>query len=317
MVHRTEQARWRARGPVPAARRSPRPLHSWTRRQPSGTLSRTTGRSAARSESMTSPGGELAVLDGVLERVTFGNPETGYTIARIAPDRGTGRGPVSAGTELITAVGPLLGAQIGESLRLRGRWTSHLKYGRQFDVHSYTTVLPATEQGIRRYLGSGLIKGIGPVMAERMVEPLRRRHHARHRRRARPPDRGPRPRPEAHRADQGRLGRAEGDQGGHDLPAGRRRLHVAGGEDLQEVRRRVDRRPSSSSPTGWPPTSGASASRPPTRSPPRSASRKTAPSGSRPASPTPCPRPPTTATATSPSTSWSPRPPRSSTSPRT
>ena len=57
----------------------------------------------------------------------------------------------------------------GESLRLRGRWTSHLKYGRQFEVHSYTTVLPATEQGIRRYLGSGLIKGIGPVMAERMV----------------------------------------------------------------------------------------------------------------------------------------------------
>ena len=111
----------------------------------------------------------VAVLDGVLERVTFSNPETGYTIARIAPDRGTGRGPVSADTELITAVGPLLGAQIGESLRLRGRWTSHLKYGRQFEVHSYATVLPATEQGIRRYLGSGLIKGIGPVMAERMV----------------------------------------------------------------------------------------------------------------------------------------------------
>jgi exodeoxyribonuclease V alpha subunit len=115
------------------------------------------------------PQQHVAVLDGVLERVTFSNPETGYTIARIAPDRGTGRGPVSADTELVTAVGPLLGAQVGESLRLRGRWTSHLKYGRQFEVASYTTVLPATEQGIRRYLGSGLIKGIGPVMAERMV----------------------------------------------------------------------------------------------------------------------------------------------------
>jgi exodeoxyribonuclease V alpha subunit len=112
---------------------------------------------------------QVAVLDGVLERVTFCNPETGYTIARIAPDRGTGRGPVSAATELVTAVGPLLGAQVGESLRLRGRWTSHVKFGRQFEVHSYTTVLPATEQGVRRYLGSGLIKGIGPVMAERMV----------------------------------------------------------------------------------------------------------------------------------------------------
>ena len=109
-------------------------------------------------------GAVLAVLDGVLERVTFANPETGYTIARIAPERGSG-----VGAELVTAVGPLLGAQVGEFLRLRGRWSSHPKYGRQFEVHSYTTVLPATAAGIQRYLGSGLIKGIGPVMAERMV----------------------------------------------------------------------------------------------------------------------------------------------------
>src|SRR5580698_1960842 len=101
-----------------------------------------------------------AVLDGVLERVTFANPETGYTIARIAPERGA---------ELVTAVGPLLGAQVGEFLRLRGRWSSHPRYGRQFEVHSYSTVLPATAAGLQRYLGSGLIKGIGPVMAERMV----------------------------------------------------------------------------------------------------------------------------------------------------
>ena len=66
-------------------------------------------------------------------------------------------------------VGPLLGAQVGESLRLNGRWNSHPRYGRQFQVHSYATVLPATIQGIRAYLGSGMIKGIGPVMAERMV----------------------------------------------------------------------------------------------------------------------------------------------------
>src|SRR6267154_4306496 len=105
--------------------------------------------------------GAGTVLDGVLERVTFANPETGYTIARIAPERG--------GADLITAVGPLLGAQIGEFLRLRGRWSSHPKYGRQFEVASYATVLPATAAGIQRYLGSGLIKGIGPVMAERMV----------------------------------------------------------------------------------------------------------------------------------------------------
>jgi exodeoxyribonuclease V alpha subunit len=101
-----------------------------------------------------------SILEGALERITYANPETGYTIARIDP----GRGP-----DLVTAVGPLLGAQVGESLRMRGRWTSHPKYGKQFEVFSYTTVLPATVQGIQRYLGSGLIKGIGPVMAERMV----------------------------------------------------------------------------------------------------------------------------------------------------
>ena len=104
---------------------------------------------------------EVSLLDGVLEHVTFANPETGYTIARI--------GPAHGGPDLVTVVGALLGAQVGESLRMRGRWASHPKYGRQFEVHSYTTVLPATTQGIQRYLGSGLIKGIGPVMAERMV----------------------------------------------------------------------------------------------------------------------------------------------------
>jgi exodeoxyribonuclease V alpha subunit len=104
---------------------------------------------------------DVTVLEGVLERVTFANHETGYTIARIDAGRG--------GADLVTAVGPLLGAQVGESLRMRGRWNSHPRYGRQFEVHSYATVLPATVQGIQRYFGSGLIKGIGPVMAERMV----------------------------------------------------------------------------------------------------------------------------------------------------
>ncbi|MGZ6574654.1 MAG: SF1B family DNA helicase RecD2 [Solirubrobacteraceae bacterium] len=102
-----------------------------------------------------------SVLEAVLERITYANEETGYTIARVATER--------TGPDLLTVVGPLLGAQIGESLRLTGRWGSHPKYGKQFQVDSFTTVLPATIQGIRRYLGSGLIKGIGPMMAERMV----------------------------------------------------------------------------------------------------------------------------------------------------
>src|SRR5581483_2020224 len=105
----------------------------------------------------TAPPLPLTTLEAVLERITYANEETGYTVARVATARSS---------DLLTVVGSLLGAQPGESLRLVGLWKSHPQYGRQFEVHSYTTVLPATVQGIRRYLGSGLIKGIGPKMAE-------------------------------------------------------------------------------------------------------------------------------------------------------
>ncbi|WP_407553001.1 ATP-dependent RecD-like DNA helicase [Streptomyces sp. Pv4-95] len=103
-----------------------------------------------------------AVVEGVLERITYANDESGYTVARVDTGRGAG--------DLLTVVGALLGAQPGESLRMEGRWGSHPQYGKQFTVENYTTVLPATIQGIRRYLGSGLIKGIGPRIADRIVE---------------------------------------------------------------------------------------------------------------------------------------------------
>src|SRR4051812_7786557 len=102
-----------------------------------------------------------SVLEATLERITFANEQTGYTVARVDPGRGG---------DLVTVVGSLLGAQPGETLRLRGRWGAHPQYGRQFQVEDYATVLPATVQGIRRYLGSGLVKGIGPRLAERIVD---------------------------------------------------------------------------------------------------------------------------------------------------
>ncbi|WP_327414103.1 SF1B family DNA helicase RecD2 [Streptomyces sp. NBC_01233] len=105
---------------------------------------------------------QLAVVEGVLERITYANEESGYTVARVDTGRGSG--------DLLTVVGSLLGAQPGESLRMEGRWGSHPQYGKQFAVENYKTVLPATIQGIRRYLGSGLIKGIGPKIADRIVE---------------------------------------------------------------------------------------------------------------------------------------------------
>ncbi|GLV96936.1 ATP-dependent RecD-like DNA helicase [Streptomyces lavendulae] len=105
---------------------------------------------------------QLAVVEGVLERITYANEESGYTVARVDTGRGAG--------DLLTVVGSLLGAQPGESLRMEGRWGSHPQYGKQFSVENYSTLLPATIQGIRRYLGSGLIKGIGPKIADRIVE---------------------------------------------------------------------------------------------------------------------------------------------------
>ncbi|MFD5885566.1 ATP-dependent RecD-like DNA helicase [Streptomyces sp. NPDC060334] len=113
---------------------------------------------------MTTTNGAVqpAVVEGVLERITYANEESGYTIARVDTGRGSG--------DLLTVVGSLLGAQPGESLRMEGRWGSHPQYGRQFSVENYSTILPATIQGIRRYLGSGLIKGIGPKIADRIVE---------------------------------------------------------------------------------------------------------------------------------------------------
>ncbi len=99
-------------------------------------------------------------LEGVLERITFANEENAWSVVKVA---------VPGRAEPVTAVGNLLGVQPGESLRLTGRWVNDRKYGEQFKVDSYVTVQPATLLGIQRYLGSGLVRGIGKVMAERLV----------------------------------------------------------------------------------------------------------------------------------------------------
>lgn len=100
-------------------------------------------------------------LEGVLERITFQNAENGYTVAKILP-----KGKI----QQVTVVGALAGVQVGEMLLLHGTWSNHHQYGRQFEVNSYQVQLPASLEGIRRYLGSGLIKGVGPVTAKKIVE---------------------------------------------------------------------------------------------------------------------------------------------------
>lgn len=102
----------------------------------------------------------METLNGILERIVFENPETGYTVGRLSA-----RGHA----ELITIVGNLASVNPGESLLLNGEWVHNPKYGRQFQIERSETIQPANVVGIRKYLGSGLIKGIGPKMASRIV----------------------------------------------------------------------------------------------------------------------------------------------------
>jgi exodeoxyribonuclease V alpha subunit len=103
----------------------------------------------------------LTDLEGQIERITYTNEENGFTIAKV---RVRGR------RDVVTVVGNLMSPAPGEVLKMTGEWSSHPKYGEQFKVSYYKTEIPATVHGIRKYLGSGLIKGIGPVMAERIVK---------------------------------------------------------------------------------------------------------------------------------------------------
>lgn len=104
----------------------------------------------------------LDTLEGIIERITFRAEDTGYTVAKLQPARGR--------KDLITIVGAIPQVTPGENVRLEGEWSTHPQYGRQFKIHRYRTVYPSTIQGIRKYLGSGLIKGIGPVTAGRIVQ---------------------------------------------------------------------------------------------------------------------------------------------------
>ncbi|MCB0595696.1 MAG: ATP-dependent RecD-like DNA helicase [Lewinellaceae bacterium] len=100
-------------------------------------------------------------IHGYIERITFQSPENGFTVARLK-ERGK--------RELTAIVGTMPSVQAGESIVCRGRWREDPNYGLQFQVESYEVEAPQSLQGIKKYLGSGLIKGIGPAFAERIVE---------------------------------------------------------------------------------------------------------------------------------------------------
>ena len=114
---------------------------------------------------------ERDMISGSVERITFYNPENGYSVIRLKPDtRGMLPFKYASGRDaLITVVGNLPELNPGEWVKLAGKWTHHTKHGRQFQVEFCEQSLPATVDGIKRYLGSGMIRGVGPVMAERIV----------------------------------------------------------------------------------------------------------------------------------------------------
>ena len=107
-----------------------------------------------------------AALTGVVERIIFLNEENHYTIAEFRPDGAEG----SAKPEPVTIVGVLPGVECGETLHLSGEWTRHSQHGAQFKIAAFRSELPASVYGIRKYLGSGLVPGIGRVYANKIVD---------------------------------------------------------------------------------------------------------------------------------------------------
>ena len=103
----------------------------------------------------------MPTIFGFLERITYHNEENDFVVAKLQEkDK----------REMTTIVGNLSGINPGESLKLSGRWVHNKRFGEQFQVETYQITVPATVHGIKKYLGSGLIKGIGPIMSERIVD---------------------------------------------------------------------------------------------------------------------------------------------------
>lgn len=109
-------------------------------------------------------GTPVTELEGQVIRITYSNEETGFTVVRVnAPGY----------SDPVTVVGELIAPTPGGILKMKGVWLNHPKFGRQFKILSHRTMVPSTVDGIERYLGSGLIKGVGPVMASRIVKRFR------------------------------------------------------------------------------------------------------------------------------------------------
>ena len=215
-------------------------------------------------------------LEGTVEQIVYYNPENGYAVCRFA----------AGGAKPVTIVGSFPPLSPGEVLKLKGAWEVNPKFGKQFHVESFSLALPASVQGIEKFLSSGLIKGIGPVLAGAHRQDLRRQDDRRPDREAREADGGRGRRRGQAPGDQEVLGGASGHPRPDHLPPGARRLDQPGDQDLPPVRRQGPSTSSRATRTSSAWTSGASGSRPPTRSPSSWAWTPPRRSGSRPSSST-------------------------------
>ena len=105
---------------------------------------------------------ESVLIKGTIKRLVYHNEENGFVIARVDLQE-----PEKKET---TVVGKMAAISIGETYQFKGKWNLDSRYGWQFNFDDYQIILPTTLEGVRRYLGSGLIKGVGPATANRIVE---------------------------------------------------------------------------------------------------------------------------------------------------
>ena len=202
---------------------------------------------------------DLEQLRGEVERLVYSSEESGFTICRLV---------VPGRADLVTVAGNMPGIQPGEQLHLRGRWINHPVHGYQFRAESYSSQLPASANAVSRYLASSLVKGIGPVLAGRLVDcfgdDTLRVIDEQPERLAEAPGVGPRRVESIRRAweEQQEIRGVMLFLQGHGVSAAySTRIYRTYGQDAVRVKRRT--------PTGWPRTCVGSVSSPPTGSPGR------------------------------------------------
>src|SRR4030043_919192 len=104
----------------------------------------------------------METIQGTIEKIVYRNEENGYVIANLSVDKNE--------EKLTTIVGNMASANVGEACELKGEWINNPKYGWQFSFSDYQLILPTSLFGVKRYLSSGLIKGVGPATADRIVK---------------------------------------------------------------------------------------------------------------------------------------------------